>query len=63
MNSSTGVVSGNPVTPGSYEVLITVNANFTEQAATGLRRILASTGIGPLERAKMLPTQLVTSPS
>lgn len=29
-----------------------------EAAATGLRRILGSNGIGALERAKMLPTQL-----
>ena len=42
--------------PGMAQAM--VQRGHPEQAATGLRRILGSTGIGPLERAKMLPTQL-----
>jgi tetratricopeptide (TPR) repeat protein len=46
------------VTPHPGLAQAMVQRGHPEQAATGLRRILASTGIGPLERAKMLPTQL-----
>lgn len=46
------------VTPQPGLAQAMVQRGHPEQAATGLRRILGSTGIGPLERAKMLPTQL-----
>jgi tetratricopeptide (TPR) repeat protein len=42
--------------PGMAQAML--QRGHPEQAATGLRRILDSFGIGPLDRAKMLPTQL-----
>lgn len=46
------------VTPQPGLAQAMVQRGHPEQAATGLRRILGSNGIGPLDRAKMLPTQL-----
>ena len=46
------------VTPQPGLAQAMVQRGHPEQAATGLRRILGSNDIGPLERAKMLPTQL-----
>lgn len=46
------------VTPQPGLAQAMVQRGHPAQAATGLRRILGSKGIGPLERAKMLPTQL-----
>lgn len=46
------------VTPQPGLAQAMVQRGHPAQAATGLRRILSSNGIGPLERAKMLPTQL-----
>jgi tetratricopeptide (TPR) repeat protein len=46
------------VTPQPGLAQAMVQRGHPEQAATGLRRILDSNGIGPLDRAKMLPTQL-----
>jgi tetratricopeptide (TPR) repeat protein len=46
------------VTPQPGLAQAMVQRGHPEQAATTLRRVLAGNGIGPLERAKMLPTQL-----
>jgi tetratricopeptide (TPR) repeat protein len=46
------------VTPQPGVALALVERGRTQAAATGLRRTLAGKGMGALERAKLLPTQL-----